>query len=440
MNAFGLSFLVVGTVLTLSVPRRWVALPLLMSVCYMPDSQVIELAGANFTVPRLIIAAALMRILLRGERIGGGWQAVDTAVLAWAVTLAVTTVAHLEDTWMWRFGMLWTELGAYLVLRFAMHGADEVRDLLRTLLLVALPLAALMLVEKLTGTNPFAFLGAANALALVRDGQLRASGPFAHPILAGGAGTALIGFAIAIWASDRRRAILGVIAGAALVFASASSGPILVVLFIVLGNLAWLVRRQMWAVRTAAIVALAGLAAFMQAPIYFLLARVDVLGSSEGWFRAQLIDSAFDHLSEWWLAGTDYTRHWMGTGIMANARHTDMTNHILTMGVLGGLPLVFLFLTVLYVSYRSVGLALGRMDQAPRGSQWLVWALGALLFGFTMEFLSITLFDQTVIFFWLTIASIAALRLGAAAEAVADSSMSAQVGSASMPSAQLDRP
>ena len=53
----------------------------------------------------------------------------------------------------------------------------------------------------------------------------------------------------------------------------------------------------------------------MEDPIYFLMARIDISGGSQGYFRAQLIRSLIDHLSEWWLAGKDYTRHWMASGI-----------------------------------------------------------------------------------------------------------------------------
>ena len=63
--------------------------------------------------------------------------------------------------------------------------------------------------------------------------------------------------------------------------------------------------------------------------------------------RAALIESAIKHLDEWWLAGTDYTRHWMPSGIPANENHTDLTNHYIAMGVMGGLLLLLLFIWLL---------------------------------------------------------------------------------------------
>ena len=76
----------------------------------------------------------------------------------------------------------------------------------------------------------------------------------------------------------------------------------------------------------------------MKAPAYYIIARADIIGGSTGWHRAALIDSAIRHLNEWWLIGTDYTRNWMVTGVSWSADNTDITNHYLYLGVLGGLP------------------------------------------------------------------------------------------------------
>ena len=42
----------------------------------------------------------------------------------------------------------------------------------------------------------------------------------------------------------------------------------------------------------------------------------------------------------------------MPTGIHANEFHTDITNHFLQMGVLGGLPLLLVFVLVLIAAFR----------------------------------------------------------------------------------------
>jgi hypothetical protein len=409
VNPIGLTFLSISALLMWVLPRRWAAVPLILSAAYMTSGQVLDIAGANFTVPRVLVAVGFLRAMKKGEHIAGGMQTVDRLVLAFGTLLILTSALHTSDAWLYRFGMVWTELGCYFLFRTFIQGIDDVRRIFKFIAIALLPLAALMLMEKSTGINSFGDLGGANRVALVRDGTLRAGGPFGHPILAGIVGATCIAIGLSLRKGPRLHALAGVATGTAMLYAAASSGPILMVVFVLLGRWAWIFRRHMKLVRGLLVAAILGLTAVMKAPVYFLMARVDIVGGSEGWFRAQLIDSAIDHLSEWWLAGTDYTRHWMATGISANARHTDLTNHILTMGVMGGLPLLILFVLILSTSFRNVGHGLRKRPDASVEEQRFIWALGALLLGFTAGFMSITLFDQSVIFFWLTVAAIAGI-------------------------------
>jgi hypothetical protein len=217
--------------------------------------------------------------------------------------------------------------------------------------------------------------------------------------------------ALCLWRTQRALSLLGMATALAIVLASTSSGPIMMLLFAVLGLALYRVRRHLAALRWLGLAGVLALAAVMKDPFYFVMARIDITGGSTGYHRAQLIRSSIDHLHEWWLAGTDVTRHWMPTGIFANPNHTDMTNHVLQMGVWGGLPLIAVFLLMLAAAFRQVGRAL---DSGPRGGgerAWLAWTLGAVLFAHLLNFMSISLFDQSIVFFYVVLASIGALRL-----------------------------
>jgi hypothetical protein len=176
--------------------------------------------------------------------------------------------------------------------------------------------------------------------------------------------------------------------------------------FTVVALLAWKCRHRMRALRWMIVAGLLVLNEVMKDPIYFLMARIDISGGSQGYFRAQLIRSSIEHIDEWWMAGTDYTRHWMATGNHANTRHTDITNHLLGEGVLGGLPLMLVFLAIVAFSFRDVGRALAQHATAALPQQRLIWGLGAILFGYFMNFWTISLFDQSVMFLYLMFASI----------------------------------
>jgi hypothetical protein len=80
------------------------------------------------------------------------------------------------------------------------------------------------------------------------------------------------------------------------------------------------------------------------------------------------------------------------------------------MGVLGGLPLMLLFMGVLVAGFAAVGKALRRNRNAPIERQFLIWTLGAILFGHAITFLSISYFDQTIVFFHFLLAAIGSLH------------------------------
>src|SRR5439155_230444 len=82
------------------------------------------------------------------------------------------------------------------------------------------------------------------------------------------------------------------------------------------------------------------------------------------------------------------------SGIYANAIHTDITNHYLMMGVYGGLPLMLLFLWVIFAAFGIVGKALLLNHNAPMERQFLIWTLGAILVAHVTNFISISYFDQ----------------------------------------------
>lgn len=411
MNAIGIVFTLVASVYLFTLPRRSAATPLLIGAAYMTRGQVLEVGPASFTVMRILVTVGILRALLKRERIANGMNRVDRMLVLWAVLLIVNSVFHTSDAWLFRTGMVWTDLGCYFLFRIFVQDADDVRHIFKVLCVVLIPVAVLMLLEKLTGNNYFAALGGVNAVADLRDGHFRAQGPFAHAILAGTVGATCFPMALYLWKSHRKHALVGLFAAAGIVFASASSGPIMMVLFILFGFVLWKVRRCLRAVRWLALIVVIALGVVMKDPVYFLMARIDIAGGSTGWHRARLIQSSIEHLDEWWLAGTDYTRHWMPTGIHANAIHTDITNHVLTMGVMGGLPLMFLFIMTLVAAFCAVERALRENESASIEHLFLIWTLGAILFGHVMNFFSISLFDQSVVFFYLVLAAIGAVQV-----------------------------
>lgn len=402
MNAVGATFLLLAVIAQLTLPRRLALLPLLAAYTCMTRGQTLDLLDINFSIVRVLVVVGMARVLMRQERLAGGWVRMDTFWLLWAIWLAASSAFHAREFLLFRFGLILEYLGCYFLARVFLQDLEDITRLFRLSCILIVPAAIGMLVERSTGENLFGFLGGVPMLSQVRENSIRASGPWNHPLLAGAVGASVLPMAICLWRCNKVFAMVGLAASLFIVYAAASSGPILMVALELLALLSWNFRFQLQEnfqkIRILAIGAVLLLNAVMHDPVYFLIARIDIVGGSTGWHRAQLIKSSIEHLHEWWLVGTDYTRHWMPTGIQANEIHTDITNFYIALGVMGGLPLMVLVILVIRAAFQSIGSAIRRPDLS-EAEHFAAWTIGAILFGHTINFLGCVLFDQSMFSF-----------------------------------------
>jgi hypothetical protein len=301
------------------------------------------------------------------------------------------------------------DLGLYFMLRVFCQNWEEVRFLCRVVAWLLVPIALEMVYEQMTGTNLFSMLGDDPIVPEIREGRVRAQGPFAHAILAGTVGAVMLPLCIGLWRHHRFAAMAGLWASGTIVLTSASSGPKMSAIFALLGLLLWPWRTSMRWIRWLAIGTYLMLMLVMASPPYYLMARVDLSGGSTGWYRARLIESSLQHLGEWWLAGSDYTRHWMPTGVAWSPNHVDLTNHYLWLGVQGGLLLLLLFVLLLTTGFAIVGRSVRATQSTQPAHAFFCWALGASLFAHAATTISVSYFDQSFVFLNITLASIAGL-------------------------------
>lgn len=420
MNGLAISFLFANALALTALPRRWAPLPLLIGACYMTGGQYIQIGPFHFTILRLLVLVGFFRALARGERLVGGMNGMDRLLIAWGICLVCSSGFRDDpgEALVFRLGAGYNVLGIYFLLRVFCQSTEDLVHLTKSIAILLVPVALEMLQEKVTAKNLFSFFGGVPEAVMIRDGKLRARGPFGHPILAGTVGAVCIPLLIGIWRQNPTYAKIGMAACLGMVIASTSSGPIMTVIFSVFAIALWRYRTFVPKMRVLAVVAYIVLDIVMKDPAYFLMARVDLTGSSTGWHRAQIIRSAFDHIEEWWLAGTDYTRHWMATGVSFSADHTDITNQYLYYGVWGGIPLVVLFVVVLCVGFRYVGQCLAWRHDAPLPERFMIWSLGACLFSHAITCMSVAYFDQSVMFLYMVLAAISSFRQTAYRDAI----------------------
>lgn len=427
LTPLGLTLLSVALLLVFLAPRRWALVSMLVVSCYFAQSQGVLLGTLNLFSIRIVILAGVLRILLRGEFHGLRRSPLDPLMLVWSVWALMASFFRADPAAALTYngGLVFNSLGTYCMLRVFCSSREEVLFLCRVVAWLLVPIALEMVYEQLTATNLFSMLGDLPIVPEVREGRIRAQGPFAHAILAGTVGAVMLPVCVGLWKSHRFTATVGALASATIVVTSASSGPKLSAIFALFGLMLWPLRANMRWLRWLALGTYLMLMLVMATPPYYLMARLDVSGGSTGWYRARLIESSLEHLGEWWLVGSDYTRHWMPTGVAWSPNHVDLTNHYLWLGVQGGLLLLLLFVLLLATGFSIVGRCVRATQISQPNHAFFCWAMGASLFAHAATTISVSYFDQSFVFLNITLASIAGLG---ALDSVASSGRPASAG------------
>lgn len=420
MEPLALLFVLVNAAALFVLPRRWAALPLIVGACYMTRGQAIELGVASLTVVRILIIVGVVRVVIRREWQGARFNGLDGIMMAFGVWMIASVVFHPQPDapFVLRVRDVYEAWGLYLLFRVFLQTLDDVEQLFRILAIAFVPIALAMVHEKLTGTNMFARFGGVPVFSTVRNGVIRAQGPFAHAILAGSIGGACVPLMAGLWFERRKLAVVGFLAAMAIVMASGSSGPILGAAFGLLVVGLWPLRHYTRHLRWAMIGMYIGLELLMNRPAYYIIADVDLTGGSTAWHRAELIHQSIEHFHEWWLVGTDYTRHWMPSGVPSSPNQSDITNHFLAMGVVGGMLLLLLFAALVFKSFWNVGATIQR--HGSDRTAFAAWVVGGALGAHTMICLSVSYYDHSILFMYLAFAASAALTNAPVASAAAD--------------------
>lgn len=394
------------------LPLKYAFAPFVLAACTLPDLVILDV-GPNLTLTRMLILACLLRATLLGQLRWSPRNPVDLLFAAWAVWAVLSAFGHNpkgHNPFTVRASMAFDFLGPYIYARTFLFDHETIVRFSKFMVLCMVVLAGLMAYEKATTINiPWTIAAGNEANALSREGRVRAGGPFKHPILAGTVGACSAICMAFLFREKQRRAALGLVACGVVVYSSASSGPIMT-LAVGLGALAmWRWRSHLRTIRSMAILAIIALHVVMNAPVWYLIARLDLAGGSTGWHRAELISKALEHFDRWWLMGTDYTRDWFYYGIAWDSEMVDITNLYIQMGVRGGLLLMLLFIAILLVSFRMLGKRMAELRFAEDPNEFRLWCFGSALFAHCVTFISVTYFDQSVAFSCIVVGAVPGL-------------------------------
>lgn len=409
MNPLAVLLLIVCAVGIAGAQSTWSMACFLVGCCYMTAGEGVSFLGFNLPVFRILLLIGVIRLVLEGKGIQGGINTIDKVIIGWG---AWTFFASLFHEWTpgsgpkYAAGYIFNVLAFYFMLRSFCRSPDDLHELFGMLCWILVPVAVLMVIEQVAHRNYFSVFGGVDPVPDFRNGRYRAQGPFNHAILAGTVGAGCVPLVLATWSRHKLRSIVGLVSCLLMVVASASSGPIMSLIFaggaVVLFKFKVMVRILV----RAAIPVYVILAILMERPPYYLISKIDLTGASTGWHRSFLIEQTITHIDEWWLFGTDRTRHWMPSQGRISEFHTDITNQYIAYGVNAGLLSMALVIIAIWLAFRVVGNTT-RDDNVDQNTKFLFWCVGASLFAYCVSGISVAFFGQTLFFFWLPIACLA---------------------------------
>jgi hypothetical protein len=401
--------MVVSVFLILFLPRKYVIVPVLVTSLVVPMAQQIVIGGQHLFVIRIIILVGCVRMLItklssQTELAAGGFNSVDKWFTLWAVFRALATIVLFASSAAvtGECGFLWDVLGGYFLLRFLIRDCEDISRAAKVLVLVALVVAAGMFNEKIHFQNVFGFLGGVPIVPSIRAGSIRAQGPFMHAILAGTFGGTLLPLFFWLWkvAKSKFLAVIGMISSTIIVLSAASSTAIMALGGGIFAMCFWPFRKKMRNIRWGILILLLSLNFVMKAPVWFLIARVDIISGSTSYQRAFLIDQFVRHFGDWWLVGTYQSEDW-------GADMWDHTNQFVAEGESGGLATLICFIGMISASFVMIGRA-RKAIEGDKEKEWYLWILGAGLFAHVVGYFGISYFDQTRFSWFLLLAMISA--------------------------------
>jgi hypothetical protein len=386
--------LLLAIALIFILQRKYVLVPFLLTVFLTPFGQVLVLGGVHFTVYRILIIFGLARLATTkipgSGRLPGGFNAIDTAF----TLCALFTFLTFSLQWMQTqalikgLGSLLDALGGYFLLRFFIQDKEDIYRTIKVFAFIALVVGVCMANEQFTHRNVFGLLGGVPVEVVMRDDKPRSTGPFEVYITAGAFGASILPLFVSLWSDAKARitALVGMAAASLMTLTSNSSTPLLAYIAAVVGLCFWPLRKRMRAFRWGLVLLLVGLHLIMKAPVWALIARVDLTGSSSGYQRFLLIDNCIRHFSDWWLIGTKDYQSW-GYDMW------DLSDQYVASAVTGGLVTIVAFILVISRSFGRLGTA-RKLVEGDRKQEWFIWCLCAALLAHVVAYFGIGYFDQ----------------------------------------------
>ncbi|MGO9203146.1 MAG: hypothetical protein ACLQM8_21710 [Limisphaerales bacterium] len=415
MSPLAACSLFVLAVMVLMASRRLALLGMLAGVLYFSETQSLQLAGLNMYALRFLEVAGFVRVIGRREFRLGKLNRIDRVFLLLYGYTTLVFLLRSTGHYAYQIGCAVDACLCYFTFRGLLQTAEHFRTFLRDFVVLLVPFVALVLVEAFSAHNVFWSTGAGPEEAWYRGSRVRCHGSFEFAGCLGTLGASFLPLYIGLGfaRADRRLAAAGIGLCALIIWESNSGGPVSTAAFALAAWLFWPLRMRMKWVRRGLVGAVLAAGLLMQAPLWYLSARVSAFSGGTGWHRSYLLDKAFQNLGEWGLAGMPLsaTSDWFPYAL-AETGAADITNEFLSFGVAAGVPAIALLILLLTRAFSALGKAQAAVRSGIGGSLesgLLIWGLGAMLAAHAVNWLGVSYFDQIHAVFFVQLAAISAV-------------------------------
>ena len=431
------AWLLIAIVLILVLPRGKAIVPFLLAFFTIPMGQVLVVGGFHFTALRILILAGLVRrASLRkssASKYPGGFSGLDAVVVLWSVSAVIAFWLEFMDrqAFINGLGNLLDTLGGYLVVRFLIPDGEAIRHTIKAVAVICAINGVCMINEQISHVNVFGLLGGISTEVTVRDGHIRSSGVMGY-LCAGAFAGVLIPLFLWLWTEGKSRmaACVGVAGATAMVITSYSSTSWLAMAGSFVGLAFWPLRKQMRLIRWGLVTIMVGLHLVMKAPVWALIARIDLTGSSSGDQRYYLVDMTIRHFSDWWLLGTKNYVTWGWDS-------WDLCNQFVAVALTGGLLTLIFYISIFSRGFGVIGNARKHGKRGPR-SGMVPLVLGLNLFATVVAHFGINYMAQLIMGFFPLVACISVATFEATQHSVRTSEFPGEMELACIPGSSRD--
>lgn len=381
------------------IPRKWILLPFIMAACIVPAEQRLIFMDLDFTPLRMLVISGALKLLITGNNRTIHWNLFDKLFLSWVISGTIIYIIqwHTFSTVIYKSGVILDCLGLYYISRQSLSSWDDVFFTIKLFAFFAILSCPLLIYERVTQESLFKIFG--RSIAMFHRGRFRCCGPFPHSIMMGLFWANLLPLFYGCIKAKKNRIFysIAIAATGTCVYLSGSSTPIMTVAAIVVFWMIYKYRMYGKGICIGLVCILTALHFTMKAPVWHLVARVNVFSGSTGWHRFQLIDETISHFKEWALFGCRGVEHW---GVWAG----DITNQYIIEGVTGGFITMLIFILILAYAVSLTGKA----SLIPQTAQnkWICWATCVSILGHSVSFFGVSYFGQITMLLYLQFACV----------------------------------